>query len=84
MARSPISTTLDTSHPADGLLMVTAESGAWQALRDLHGAMAELRGRGLAPELSYVYAMAREGELVDGRDVDADVFIVGYRLANPN
>lgn len=84
MARSSPMTTLDTAYAADGLLMVPAEAGAWQALRDLHGAMAGMRGHGLTPELTFVYTLAADGRLVDGQHPDASAFVLGYRLADPN
>ena len=81
MARSPLMTTLDTAYGADGLLMVPATGGAWRALRDLHDGMADMRGRGLAPELTFVYTMASDGRLVHGQHPDAAAFVLGYRLA---
>ncbi|MGH2711550.1 MAG: hypothetical protein ACRDH9_10155 [Actinomycetota bacterium] len=77
-------TTLDTAASADGLLMVPAERGPWEALRNLHGAMADLRGMGLAPELTFVHTLARDGRLVHGRHPDAAAFILGYKLSSPN
>ena len=82
MARSPLMTTLDTAYSADGILMVPAADGPWQALRDLHEAMADMRGRGLAPELTFVYTLAGDGRLVDGQHPDAEAFVMGYRLAS--
>ena len=84
MARIPLITTLDTAHSADGLLMVPAEGGPWRALRDLHQAMADMRGHGLAPELTFVYTLANDGRLVDGQHPDAAAFVLGYRVASPN
>ncbi len=84
MIRSPLTTTLDAAFAADGLLMVPAASGAWQALRDVHEAMADMRGRGLAPELTFVYTLADDGRLVHGQHPDATAFVLGYRLANQN
>ena len=84
MTRSPLITTLDAAFAADGLLMVPASSGAWQALRDVHGAMADMRERGLAPELTFVYTLANDGRLVHGQHPDAAAFVLGYRLANQN
>lgn len=77
-------TTLDTACAVDGLLMVPATDGAWQALRDLHGAMADMRGRGLAPELTFVFTLASDGRLVDGQHPDTSAFVVGYRLVASN
>ena len=84
MTGSPLMTTLDTACAADGLLMVPATGGAWQALRDLHGAMADMRGRGLAPELTFVYTLASDGRLIDGQHPDASAFVMGYRLVASN
>lgn len=84
MTRSSLMTTLDTAYSADGLIMVPASSGAWRALRDVHGAMAGMRGRGLAPELTFVYTIASDGRLVHGQHPDAAAFVLGYRLANQN
>jgi hypothetical protein len=84
MTRSPLITTLDTAYAADGLLMVPATSGPWQALRDLHGAMSDMRGRGLVPHLTFVYTLATDGRLVHGQHPDATAFVLGYRLAAPN
>ncbi len=82
MASSPILTTLDTAASADGLLLVPATGGPWQALRDLHGEMARLRSRGLAPTLSFVETIAHDGRLVNGRHPDAAAFVLGYKLAD--
>jgi hypothetical protein len=76
-------TMLDTAYSADGLLMVPASCGAWQALRDLHEGMADMRERGLAPELTFVYTLASDGRLVHGQHPDAAAFVLGYRLATP-
>lgn len=84
VARSPLMTTLQTASAADGLMVVPASGGPWRALRDLHGAMSEMRGRGLAPTITFVYTLAADGRLVHGRHPDAAAFILGYRLANPN
>jgi len=84
MAGNPLMTTLDTACAADGLLMVPATGGAWQALRDLRGAMADRRGRGLAPELTFVYTLASDGRLVDSQHPDASAFVMGYRLVASN
>ncbi len=84
MPRSSLTTTLDSAAEADGLLLVPASGGPWQALRDLHGAMAGMREQGLAPQLSFVHTLANDGRLVHGRDPDAAAFVLGYRLGNPN
>lgn len=85
MSRSPLMTTLDTATTADGLLMVPAAGrGPWKALRDLHGAMADMRGRGLAPRLTFVHAFGSDGKLVRWRHPNVAAFVLGYRLGNPN
>lgn len=84
MARSSLITTLDSSASADGLMLVPAADGPWQALRDLHGAMAGMREQGLAPQLTFVHTLAEDGRLVHGRHPDAAAFVLGYRLAHPN
>lgn len=85
MSRSPLMTTIDTATAADGLLMVPAAGrGPWKALRDLHGAMADMRGRGLAPTLTFVYALAGDGSLVQWRHPNVAALVMGYQLANPN
>jgi hypothetical protein len=84
VARSPLMTTLSTVSEADGLLIVPVDGGPWRALRDLHGAMSDMRARGLAPALSFVYTLAADGRLVHGRHPEAAAFVLGYRLAHPN
>ena len=84
MAHNSLTTTLDTAAHADGLLMVPATGGPWQALRDLHEAMAGMRDRGLAPHLTFVHTIAGDGRLVHGQHPEAAAFVLGYRLANPN
>ena len=84
MASSPTLTTLDSSASADGLLLVPATGGPWQALRELHEAMARMRSRGLAPTLTFVETIAHDGRLVNGRHPDAAAFVLGYRLAEQN
>ena len=84
MIRSPLITTPDAAYEADGMLMVPASSGAWQALRDVHEAMADMRGRGLAPELTFVYTLANDGRLVHGQHPEAAAFVLGYRVASSN
>lgn len=84
MAHSSLTTTIDNASDADGLLMVPAEGGPWQALRDLHGAMASMRDRGLAPHLTFVHTIAEDGRLVHGQHPDAAAFVLGYRLASTN
>ena len=84
MARSSLLTTLDSAASADGMMLVPATDGPWQALRDLHGAMAGMREQGLAPQLTFVHTLAEDGRLVHGRHPDAAAFVLGYRLAHPN
>ena len=84
MAQSSLLTTLDSSASADGLMLVPATDGPWQALRDLHGAMAGMREQGLAPQLTFVHTLAEDGRLVHGRHPDAAAFVLGYRLGHPN
>jgi hypothetical protein len=84
MSQSSLMTTLDTAASADGLLMVPAERGPWRALRDLHSAMADLRGMGLEPEVTFVHTLARDGRLVSGRHPDAAAYALGYKLSSPN
>jgi hypothetical protein len=80
MAHSSLITTLDSASEADGLLMVPAVAGPWQALRDLHGAMADMRVHGLAPQLTFVHTIANDGRLVHGQHPDAAAFVMGYKL----
>lgn len=84
MAHGPMTTMLDSASETDGLMMVPANGGPWKALRELHGAMAGMRGHGLAPQLTFVHTIAEDGRLVDGQYPDAAAFVLGYRLANPN
>ncbi len=84
MPGTPILTTLDAAASADGLLLVPAGGGPWQALRELHEAMSRLRSRGLAPRLTFVHTIATDGRLVHGRHPDAAAFVLGYRLADQN
>ena len=67
----------------DGMLLApVAGRGTWGALRDLHETMAGLRRDGLAPELTFVYAIAGDGRIVPGRHPDAAVFVLGYRFVD--
>ena len=82
MPRRPHPTDLAAS--PDGLLMAPVRGhGPWEALRELHEAMAELREEGRAPELAFVYAIAGDGRIVPGRHPDAAVFVLGYRFPHP-
>jgi hypothetical protein len=68
--------------PTDGLLLVPIGArGAWGALRSVHQAMASLRQNGSSPRTAFVVAMSPEGRIVPGRDREASVFVVGYRLS---
>ena len=84
MASSPLLTTLDPAPAADGIMLVPAAEGPWQALRNLHGAMASMREQGLTPQLAFVQTLATDGRLVHGRHPDAAAFVLGYRLSHPN
>lgn len=84
MAQGPMTTLLDSASDAGGLMMVPATGGPWQALRELHEAMAGMREHGLAPQLTFVHTLANDGRLVDGQHPDAAAFVLGYRLANSN
>ena len=80
MPRSPRLLT-DLAAVPDGIVLapVTGD-GPWEALRDLHGGMADLRRQGRAPELTFVHALSADGRIVPGRHPDAVVFVLGYRL----
>ncbi len=68
----------------DGVLLVPIGArGAWGALRSVHQAMASLRENGSSPKAAFVVAMAPDGRIVPGRDREASVFMVGYRLSEP-
>jgi hypothetical protein len=82
MAQNALITTLDSASEADGLLLVPATGGPWQALRDLHGAMADMREHGLAPQLTFVHTIADDGRLVHGQHPEAAAFVMGYKLAS--
>jgi hypothetical protein len=84
MAHNSMITTLDAASEADGLLLVPADGGPWQALRDLHGAMADMREHGLAPQLTFVHTIADDGRLVHGQHPQAATFVMGYRLPRRN
>ena len=84
MAQGSTLKTLDSASSADGMMLVPATGGPWRALRDLHGAMADMREQGLAPQLAFVHTLAEDGRLVHGRHPDAAAFVLGYRLAHPN
>ena len=80
MAQNSLTTTLDSASDSDGLLLVPATGGPWRALRDLHGAMADMRVHGLAPQLTFVHTIADDGRLVHGQHPDAAAFVLGYKL----
>jgi hypothetical protein len=84
MAQNSLITTLDSASETDGLMLVPATGGPWQALRDLHGAMADMREHGLAPQLTFVHSIADDGRLVHGQHPEAATFVMGYKLANRN
>lgn len=65
----------------DGVLLVPiGPRGVWGALRSVHRAMASLRDNGSSPKTAFVVAMSPDGRIVPGRDQEASVFVVGYRL----
>jgi hypothetical protein len=67
----------------DGVLLVPiGPRGNWPAaLRSAHRPMASLRDSGAMPRTAFVVAMSSEGRIVPGRNGEASVFVVGYRLA---
>jgi hypothetical protein len=70
-----------TAARADGLLVAPVGShGRWAALRALRDGMNGLRRGGIAPHLSFIVALARDGRIVPGKDPDAALFVLGYRL----
>ena len=74
----------DLAAAPDGILLAPLSGhGPWSALRELHGAMAELRREGQAPELTFVHAIARDGRIVPGRHPEAVTFVLGYRYPEP-
>jgi hypothetical protein len=81
----PAERTLDSA-PApvrfgEGLLAAhVGRRGKWAALRSLHAAMADVRKVHGEASLSFIMALAGDGRLVSGRDPDAAVFLLGYRL----
>lgn len=69
--------------PTDGVLLVPIGArGVWGALRSVHQAMASIRQNGSSPRTAFVVAMLPDGRIVPGRDPDASVFVVGYRLSD--
>lgn len=80
MSRRPQLLT-DLAAAPDGILVAPLTGrGTWGALRDLHETMADLRRDGLAPELTFVYALSHDGQIVPGRHPDTAVFVLGYRF----
>lgn len=66
---------------ADGLVVApVAGPGPWGALAGLRTAMRDLRRQGLAPHVSYVFAVARDGRIVPARGEDAALFVMAFRL----
>ena len=83
MSRRPQLLT-DLAAAPDGMLLApVTDQGLWEALRELHEAMAGIRRGGRAPELSFVYAISDDGRIVPGRHPDAAVFVLGYRFPQP-
>jgi hypothetical protein len=75
--------TLIAGH-VDGIILAPIERASpWAALGDLRSAMTELRDRGLAPRVAYVFAVGRDGRIVPGRHRAAAIFVLGYRLRGP-
>ena len=74
----------DIAAAPDGILMAEVSGrGPWEALRELHEAMADLRREGPVPELTFVYGFASDGRIVAARHRDAAVFVLGYRFPQP-
>jgi hypothetical protein len=69
------------SQSVDGILAAPVElPSRWTALRHLRAGMTELRRLGHAPRVAFVYAISRDGRIVPGRDGDAVLLVLGYRL----
>jgi hypothetical protein len=64
----------------DGLILAPIDGSAWGALRSLRSAMAGLQRSGRRARLSWVLAVSREGRIVPGRDINAVLLVMGYRL----
>lgn len=79
--RTPHALQTELAAVPDGILVApVAGYGTWGALRQLHESMAGLRRDGLAPELTFVYAIAGDGRIVPGRHPEARIFVLGYRF----
>ena len=79
MSRTPLVLT-GADARVDGLLMASVDDqGTWSALRCLHEGMAEVRRSGGDAELAFVYALADDGRIVQGRHPDVQAFVLGYR-----
>lgn len=83
--RNPQATIVEVGTSVDGVLLAPIPGrGPWPAMRALRSAMAQMRRRGLAPRLAFVYAFTRGGRIVAGRDPEATLFVLGYRLVSGN
>jgi hypothetical protein len=70
-----------TTGPADGFLLAPiGPRGRWAALTALRDGMNDLRQAGMAPHLSFIVALTRDGRVVGGRDTTAALYILGYRF----
>jgi hypothetical protein len=66
--------------PKGGLILAPLEGGVWAAIEALRGAMIEEREQGNDPRVASFSALTRDGRLVGGRDPDAAVFALEYRI----
>jgi hypothetical protein len=81
--QEPQATVIEVGTSVDGVLLAPIPSrGPWSAMRAMRSAMAQMRQRGLAPRLAFVYALTRGGRIVAGRNPDATLFVLGYRLVS--
>lgn len=68
--------------PADNLLLAPVGTrGPWSALQSLRTAMCALRSRGTSPEVVFVLAVARDGRIVQARDPNAAILLLGFNAA---
>lgn len=83
--RNPEATVVEVGTSVDGVLLAPIPSrGPWPAMRALRTAMSQMRRRGLGPRLAFVYALTRGGHIVAGKDPEAVLFVLGYRLVSGN
>lgn len=81
MPADPSLAQLDRGSALGGLVTVpVGPNGKWGALRDLRSAMADVRKSAGDPRLMFIVALADDGRVVSGRDPDAAVFVLGYRV----